>query len=292
MNKVYQIITDNFIAKLEEGVIPWKKGWDAPGSRGCNLISKRPYSGINLFITSMMGYSQPYWATFNQIKSSGARIKKGEKSVPIIFYKTGMKTNDKGKEEAFPILRFYNVWNYEQLEDPPVHLLPTPEENAALDNVTGTVDERCRPILLAYNNRPKIKPGGGRACYSPFDDLIRIPKRRYFSSLHEYWATLFHELAHSTGHSDRLKREGMTIMKSTKEYSFEELVAEMTAAFLCAEAGISNEELDDNAVAYIASWLKVLKNEPTWVIKASQKASRAAEYILGKFYKQQHEKAA
>lgn len=275
MNQVYQIITDMFISKLEEGVIPWKKGWDAPGARAMNMISKRKYSGVNVLITSMAGFGSPYWATFNQINQAGGKIIKGQKGTPIIFFKM-MENEEKG--EKFPMLRYFKIWNREQVEGLPASLFPEDDVENSIEKVTGTADDACRPILLSYTNRPKIRTGGDAASYNPAMDSIWIPKRKFFNSLEEYWATLFHELAHSTGHQNRLNRQ-LTGSWNRQSYSFEELVAEITAAFLCAEAEISNDF--DNHAAYVASWLKVLKNEPKWIIDASRKAAKAASYIIG-----------
>lgn len=287
MNKVYEIITEQFLKKLEEGVVPWQKGWDAPSSHPQNLVGKNNYHGINLLILSMSGYPSKYWLTFNQAKKIGAKVKKGEKSTPVIFYKS--YENEEG--ESIPVLRYYRVFNLKQVEGVPSKYLPSPEEHAALDEITGSVDERARPLLLAYRNRPPIFTGGDKAFYNPGNDYIQMPKRRYFKSLEEYWSTLFHELTHSTGGRERLNRKGVAErMTMREEYSFEELVAEMGAAFMCAEAGIDNTQ--ENAVNYIASWLKILKNEPQWVVKAAQKANKAVKYMIGEREEERIQEAA
>lgn len=279
---VYALITERMIALLESGTVPWKKPWQG-GESGAprNLVSLRAYSGINAFMLTMAPYQSPFWLTFKQAKDLGGHVKKGEKGFPVIYWnKKEIEKKDAktGETEAGSIvfIRYYTVFNLEQTEGIEA---PAPEGFAPLHFEPL---EACEAIRTGYRGGPEIVYREQRAYYAPRLDKINMPKPETFLSVAEYYATLFHELTHSTGHESRLKREGIAEAHHFGDavYSKEELIAEMGAAFLCAHAGIAPVVLD-NSAAYIAGWLKRLKSDKKLVIQAAAAAQKAANRILG-----------
>lgn len=275
-NNAYQVITDRIMELLEEGVAPWHKPWKG-GGEAMNLVSKRGYRGINRFLLNAASYASPYWLTFNQAKTQGGAIKKGEKSTPVVFWKLLEKEDQKtGEKKEVPVLRYYRVFNLEQTEG----IEGPPAEDA--DEKEFTPMERCEKLVAAMPNPPKLQHLRQAAWYRPSQDLVNMPKPESFVSSEEYYSTLFHELAHATGHESRLKRPTLTDMApfGSTNYSKEELVAEMTAAFLCGATGIANATID-NSAAYLNGWLKKLKKDNMLVVQAAAQAQKAADYIQG-----------
>lgn len=282
MNKVYQIITDQIIKRLEQGVIPWHKPWigvDCPA----NLISKKEYKGINVFLLAVQNYSSPYWLTFNQCKQLGGMVKKGAKSTMIVFWKLNKgyeidKETGEKRSKMIPILRYYRVFNVEQCENINPDKIPEVNQNPDFEPL-----EVCEAVIDNMPNRPDIKHEESRAYYHPRFDFVNMPKRESFDTEAFYYSVLFHELGHSTGHKSRLDRPGITggTYFGSCDYSKEELVAEMTAAFLCGHCQIEQQTID-NSAAYIKSWLKSLKNDPKMVVQAAAQAQKASDYILDK----------
>ena len=204
MNKVYQVITDQIIEKLEQGTIPWKMPWSSEAPK--NLISGKSYRGINVFLLGSLGYMSPYWLTFKQAQSLGGHVNKGEKSTPVVFWKTysTMEQNDEGKleEKGRFVLRYYRVFNIEQCSLPP-------EEVPAADPTTKSFDPipKAESVVAGMPSAPEITHQSQRACYSPILDIVNMPKPESFDAPVNYYSTLFHELAHSTGHQSRLDRK-------------------------------------------------------------------------------------
>ena len=301
---VYEIITQRIIEKLEAGTIPWRKPWKG-GADGVprNLKSGRPYRGINVFLLAMAGYSSPNWLTFRQAKLLGGSVRKGEKGYPVVFWKwpEGSRSEvESGKSDHSgtqhpepltynpqdgapeeprgrgPILRYYTVFNLSQcdgIDD------PSAED---LDVIAFTPIAQCEAIVRNMPTPPRITHRQQRAYYQPSTDEINLPMKNSFASPQEYYATLFHELTHATGHASRLDRSGITdpVLFGSHDYSREELVAEMGAAFLCGETGIENATLDSSA-AYVAGWLKRLRGDAKLVITAAAQAQKAVDYVLG-----------
>jgi antirestriction protein ArdC len=284
MSKVYEIITSKIIEKLEAGVVPWHKPWGTAGEPK-NLVSKKEYRGINTFLLGCAGYSSAYWATFNQIKEKGGKLKKGAKSEMIVFWKPseqkagqkdGAEITEEGVSKRF-ILRYYRVFNLSDVEG--IETDEDKEEN----KIEFVPLEKAEEITEGYKTKPPVKHEMQRACYFPSKDFINMPKKESFEAVEEYYSTLFHELAHSTGHKSRLNREGIEEQAAafgSKTYSKEELIAEITAAFLCAEAKIDG--VFDNSAAYIAGWVKKFKDQPKMIVLAAAAAQRAADYMLNK----------
>lgn len=282
-NEIYQKITDNIVAKLEQGVVPWQKPWHDNGLMPRN-IKGRPYRGINPLLLNSFDYSSPFWLTYKQAKELGGNIKKGEKATMVVFWKliTTAKTteNNQGETEieqkSFPYLRYYNVFNLEQTENIPLNKIPQIEHTPEIE---FSPIKRAEKLLAEWEDKPKVEHGGSRACYSPMFDNIKMPEPKYFKSSEEYYCTLFHEYVHSTGHKTRTNRHSQLPNHSfgSKDYSIEELVAEMGAAFLCGLSGIDNT-IDNNA-AYIQSWINALKNDNKFLTKAASLAQKACDYI-------------
>jgi antirestriction protein ArdC len=290
---VYSIITERIIEKLEQGTIPWHKPWRSIGAPR-NLVSKKSYRGINVWLLAAQGYVSPYWATIRQINELGGQVREGEKATPVVFwriYVDGVEVKANGDEQEPRhehreergnrrfVLRYYSVFNSEQCELPGevTERLALPEERQ-LDPI-----EACEKILVGMPNPPEIVHAGDKAFYSPTTDRVTMPPRSLFESAEEYWCTLWHECGgHATGHPKRLNRESIKEAApfGSATYSVEECVAEMTAAYLCGVTGIENRTID-NSAAYIAGWLKKkLRDDRKLIVHAAAQAQRACDYVL------------
>lgn len=275
---VYQIITDRIVEMLENGVAPWRKPWNYGIDGGPrNLVSKKHYQGINAFLLACSPHTSPFWMTFKQAKDMGGNVRKGEKGTPVIFWKIYEKEDESAEDgkKRLPVLRYYTVFNADQCEGikaPKDDLSEWPEHERI---------ERAEAIQLAMPNRPAVTYGGGRAFYRPSTDTVTVPELKRFENPEEFYSTLFHELAHSTGHQSRLNRDGVTGFNffGDKDYSKEELIAEMTAAFLCGHCGIESATLE-NSAAYLQGWIKTLKGDKKLAITAAAHAQKAANYVL------------
>ena len=279
---VYALITERIIAFLEAEIIPWKKPWKGGQAFPKNIITRRPYSGINAFLLAMTPFESPYFLTFKQARDMGGFVKKGEKGFPVIYFnKTSVTKEDKETgemaTESHGFLRYYTVFNFEQCEG----ILPIASEATPVKDFHPI--EECEAIRQGYWDAPDIIQREQRAYYSPSLDIINMPKPESFDSPEGYYATLFHEMTHSTGHTTRLKREGIIEAHYFGDtvYSKEELIAEMGAAFLCAHAGIEPITLQ-NSASYIAGWLSKLRSDKKLIIHAAAAAQRAADYIQGR----------
>lgn len=269
-SNVYEIVTERILQSLDKGVVPWRQPWTS--SLPKNLISKKTYRGVNIFLLGSQGFSSPYWLSYKQATSLGGQVRKGEKGTPVIFWKKLVRKED-GKEKEFFILRYFTVFNVTQCDN-----VEYPQEAVHESNPI----EMCEDIVNRYGDRgPYVRHGGGRACYVPSLDEIQMPERNRFRTTEEYYSTRFHEMTHSTGAERRLNRKGITdpIRFASHDYSFEELVAECGAAFLCAHGGIVNTTLE-NSVAYIRHWSEKLRSEPRWIVEAASAAAKSTDFIL------------
>ncbi len=276
---VYEIITNKIITELEKGSIPWQKPWSGgSGLAAVNLVSNKKYNGINTVLTNMQGYDCNLWGTFKQISSKGGKVNKGEKSTQIVFWKF-LDTTDKttGDAKQVPMLRYYNIFNIEQTD---IEWQKPKAKKKTNFEVVATCENILSKMPLGM---PKVVHQQQRACYYPEADYINMPKKETFVNSPSYYSTLFHEYSHSTGHSKRLKRSGIMERHhfGSCDYSKEELIAEISASFLNAEACILHHQID-NSVAYVKSWLNALRNDPKLIVTASGKAQKATDYILNK----------
>lgn len=283
---IYQAVTDRILETLDKGTVPWrhpiKRSADHDGLPR-SMSSKKPYRGVNIFLLAMTswakGYESAYWLTYKQAKAQGGQVRKGEKASLVIFWKRYATTDkESGEKKVVPVIRHYNVFNAEQCEGIEAPDAVTPDPDAA----PFVPIEEAERIVAGYSDGPAIEHGGSQAFYRPGEDLVRIAEPDRFIDRESYYATLFHELAHSTGHSKRLNRglDQKLAVFGAAEYSKEELTAEMGAAFLAAAAGISPPTIEQSA-AYIDGWRKKLKGDKKLIVQAAGAGQRAADHVLG-----------
>lgn len=279
---VYQIVTDKIVDLLEQGTVPWRVPYrGGSGGHPKNLKSSRPYRGVNVFLLAVeawaKGYESAYWLTFKQAREKGGAVRKGEKSALVVFWKQ-LEVEDRETREPtkIPVLRYYRVFNVAQCEG-----VEAPDI-AQYEPLNFTPIEAAQRIVEGYSDAPPIESGGTVPCYSPAQDVVRMPEPERFVSAEEYHGCLFHELAHSTGHSKRLHRglDKEAAGFGSESYSKEELVAEMAAAYLCNHAGIGPATID-NTAAYLQGWLKKLRDDKRLIVHAAGAAQKAADWILG-----------
>jgi antirestriction protein ArdC len=270
---VYQEVTQRIVEELEKGAAPWIKNWRTDGSADRNVISGKPYRGVNRLLLGMSGHSSPFWGTFKQWLDKGGSVRKGEKATHIVFFKpvSSMTEADEGGEmveKSFCVAREYCVFNLDQVDgiEMPAPVVQAPEHER---------HARAEATLKASGAR--IEHGGDAAFFSPSQDLIKLPHLSAFNDAAGYYATALHELTHWTGHKSRLDRNLEAGKYGNPAYAFEELVAEMGAAFLCADHGIQGEL---RHAGYIQSWLKACRDNDRAIFKAAALAQNAADYVL------------
>ena len=279
MPSVYEIVTEQVIRQLEQGVAPWRKPWRT--ELPVNLVSGKAYRGLNVFLLGSQGYGSRYWLTFNQANKLGGHVKKGEHSSLVTFWHIGeekiRQRPDGTQEKSRPfLLRFYRVFNVCQTEGI--------AEKLGLGTSAPRVPsiEQCEAIVTGMPNPPK-REQDARAWYRPSTDTVGMPARGLFNSSEEYYSTLFHELTHSTGHTSRVGREGIEQLNTfrSESYSREELIAEMGAAMLCGVTGIEQATIQ-NSAAYLKTWIDRLKSDSKLLVSAASAAQKASDFILGK----------
>ena len=291
--KVYQVITNQIIELLESGVIPWEKPWTGVDHK--NMVSKKPYRGLNPFMlqaSAIRGeYQSNYWLSYNQAKGKGGQVRKGEKSTLVIFWKWfGKKDEETGEvTDRFPMLRYYRVFNVDQVDWPEGYTVPVDELPDCFEPIAN-----CEALLANMPHKPKVNTGDANAYYSPRDDEVTMPIEAAFKSTEAWYSVLFHELVHSTGHPRRLGRfetdSGVGSFGS-ESYSKEELVAEMGAAMLCGVCGIETTTINNHA-AYIKSWVAKLKDDNKMIVQAASQAQKAADYMRNITYNDNGEQVA
>lgn len=274
---VYDIITERIIEQLEQGTVPWRKPWTTGTAR--NLVSKKAYRGVNVFVLASAPFASPFWLTFKQAKELGGSVKAGEKGYPVIFW--SFPTEEQKAEalangrERGPIVRYYTVFNVEQCDgiEAPADMTPTLSDAERI--------AEAERIVAEMPNRPATEPSGS-AWYRASTDTVGMPPFSSFDKPESFYSTLFHELAHATGHASRLGRDGIAEVThfGSTTYAKEELVAEMGAAMLCGAIGIEAVTIEQNA-AYVANWLTKLRNDHRLVVVAAAQAQKAADYIRG-----------
>ena len=281
---IYQRVTDKIIADLEQGELTWLKPWSAGNLDGRITKPLRhnglPYSGINILMlwgaSIEAGFASPYWMTFKQAKELGAHVKKGERGNLVVYANTIIKTEeqDDGSEEErkIPFMKGYSVFNVEQIESLPDHYYTKPEP------IIDPIQRIPHAEDFVAATGADIRHGGNSAYYRGGSDHVQMPFFETFSNPESYYATLAHELTHWTKHKSRLDRDFGRKRWGDEGYSREELVAELGAAFLCADLELTPEIRTDHA-AYIQSWLKVLKDDKRAIFSAAAHAQRAADFL-------------
>lgn len=278
---VYQMVTDRIIAQMEAGIIPWLKPWHSTGERAVSRSTGKPYSFINQLLLPRPGE----YATFKQINEAGGKVRKGEKSSTVIFWKQ-IKVTEKNtetgepEEKLVPVLRYYQVFNLDQCEN------ITPKYYREPEPTNADPIEEAEAVITGYVSRSGLRfentSPSNEAYYSPSRDRVVVPMLTQYENPAEYYSTTFHELTHSTGHSSRLNRfttDRPAAFGST-EYSKEELTAELGSCYLMAHCGINSDTTERNSAGYLQSWLKALKNDKSLIVGAASRAEKAAALIL------------
>ncbi|MGY2849149.1 antirestriction protein ArdC [Bradyrhizobium sp. USDA 4509] len=282
---VYQKITDQIVQKLEQGVRPWHQPWKV--EHGTGRISRPlrgngiPYNGINILMlwsaAVANGYTAPIWMTYKQASTLDGKVRKGETGTLVVYAdriirkETKSETGDEAGR-AIPFMKGYTVFNVEQIGGLPSHYY------GQLEQPTAPIQRTTHADAFFAATGANIVHGGSRACYVPSTDNIHMPCIDFFRDAISYYATLAHECTHWTGHESRLNRDFGRKRFGDEGYAVEELVAELGGAFLSADLGLTPEVREDHA-AYIASWIKVLKNDKRAIFTASSHAQHAADYL-------------
>lgn len=282
--ETYERVTATILSLIDGGeLLPWQKPWKGQSEWAVSMSSGKQYNGINrwiLTLTAQMNGWSPWFGTFNQIKAQGGQVRKGEKSQMAILWKP-MKRIDKetGAEEKFLMLRTFNVFSASQADGLPDKFYNKPPET------TNEVDVTAEQVFADYIETQHIGLGfgGDRAYYSPMQDRIQLPHFASFDTSDHYYATAFHEAAHSTGHASRLNRPEIQTFAHFGDhlYSREELVAELGSAMVIGTLGLDKPNLVENQAAYLKSWRAKLTEDPQALVWAAGRAEKAANMILG-----------
>lgn len=277
---VYELVTNRIIELLEAGTVPWQQPWTDAGMPR-NLISQRPYQGINLWMLLSLNYEQNLFVTWEQLKKIGGSVNKDEHGQIVVYWRKEKKEPKEGASEdkarTLTLLRYYKVFNIAQCRDIPADLVPE-VSNEDIDPII-----ECEAVINHMRDCPDIRYKENKAFYHIGDDYINMPKKKSFKAIEGYYSTFFHELVHSTGAEKRLGRKTVTEMAEfgSEPYSIEELIAEIGAAYLNSHTGILDKGID-NSAAYIQGWLTKLKNDKRFIISASGQAQKAVDFILGR----------
>lgn len=273
---IYQAVTDRIIEQLDNGIIPWHKPWSGIASGAYNTVSNKTYSLLNQMLLKHDGE----YATYKQWSELGGQVRKDEESEIVVFWKmipVEEKVDGEIVKKTIPYLKYINVFHVSQVDG------VQPKDKKA---VIHEPIKEAEKIIADYDARESIIMEdvlGNNAYYAPLRDYLCVPTKEQYSDINKYYSTKFHEMVHSTGHKSRLNRfdDNTKIAPfGSEDYSKEELVAEIGSASLMSLIGIETEKTFKNNVAYIQSWLKVLKNDKRMIVSASSRAQKAVEYIL------------
>jgi len=283
---LYDEITDKIIAELEAGCVPWVQPWGTSASKAPlaiprNASTDRQYSGINILIlwgaAIERGFTGQSWLTFRQALSLGGHVRKGERGITVVYADRFVPKDEKrraredGEEaQAIPFLKRFTVFNTDQCEE-----LPDNIATAAPPPQLGMIEPAIEALIKASGITFHI--GGDRAFYAPAEDYVQVPPPQAYFEPINWHRTALHELGHATGHRSRLNRD-QSASYGTRKYAFEELVAELCAAFGCASLGIVPTVRHAD---YIGYWLEVLREDNRAIVRAASQASKAADYLLG-----------
>lgn len=280
MRDLYSEVSARIIAELDRGAAPWIQPWAATAGQNMpqNAISGRPYSGCNvilLWLARDRGWATPRFLTYKQAFEAGGHVRKGEKGTRVLFVKRLQVRDDSGDDtdpRIVPMMREFTVFNVSQCEGLP--------DSVNTGKPTRVRNPNARDALaddFLHATGADIQEGHGEAYYAPSKDFVSMPAFAAFKGADHFYSTAFHELTHWTGHKSRLDRD-LRHRFGSRDYAAEELVAELGAAFLCAEFGFDN---DLRHAGYIATWIDLLKADKRAFFTASSKASKAADYLRG-----------
>jgi antirestriction protein ArdC len=286
---LYREVTDRIIAALEAGTIAWRQPWDPGAGRPASMSTRQPYRGINAILLGLAaaerGYRTRWWGTYRQIGEQGGQVRRGETSVQVVFFKQleisdpGEQAEEMGQARRVPLLRAFRVFNAEQAD----HL---PGRFRAAEAAGPELAGQPQGVLAGYltEGGPQlVHVDGADPHYNTGRDQIVLPAPRQFATREAYYATAFHEAAHSTGAPSRLGRPGVAEFDhfGSGRYAREELVAEIGGAMLCSSTGVATDaSLRDDSAAYIVGWLKALGDDRRLVVVAASQAERAADRVL------------
>ena len=280
----FERITAAIQAALSGDLPPWRRPWRTLRTAGasgipCNAITGRSYRGVNACLLWVRQDTDMRYLTFRQAKECGGHVRKGEHGAQVIFWqKKRYATRDENGEDEIRdslLARVYTVFNIEQCEGVTMpKFRKDPEPLPPPPTITSVYSTLCT----------SVRHGGDFACYSPGPDVITMPKPEAFSSSDAYTATALHEIGHWTGHTSRLARD-LTGRFGTQAYAAEELVAELTSAYLCASLGVDSA-LEHHA-SYIENWRQLLRSDPKAIVTAASRAQAAADFILAKIRHEQ-----
>ena len=269
---IYQEITDTIIVQLETAGSDWIKNWSSSNIGGnININSKNSYRGINILLLNHSRYSNSFesstWGTFKQWQDKGGKVTKGSKGTTCVFFKQ-FETQDKvtGDDIKIPVLRKFSLFNHDQIEGVDLPVVSPVSLNEKIETAEDILKSSGAKIIT------------GEPCFIPSQDLIRMPSLNDFSDSEGYYCTAFHELTHWSGHKSRLDRD-LNNRFGSEAYACEELVAELGAAFIASQIGLSVTPRADHA-KYLNNWLKVLKNDKKAIFTAASKAQQAADYLI------------
>lgn len=302
---IAKMVTDSILEALDAGTVPWQQGWTARGWLPTSMSSGKPYRGVNPWLLTIkaakMGYGSPYWGTYDRIAELSGMVKQGkrwvspdgsargvragEKSTVVVFHKRLIVKDDTAEDgkRAIYMLRFYRVFNADQADGLPAKFHPEAdkrtetERHDAADAIVQNYLDNGGPMFVEA-------PMLDAPFYVPAMDVINVPLPEQFLTMVGRYGTTFHELTHSTGHKNRLNRDGIAHFDGhgTANYSAEELIAALGSSMLLAMSGL-DANIQSNA-SYIAGWRKALSDDPTLIIKAAGKAWKAVDHITGATY--------
>lgn len=283
---LYDEITDKIIAELEAGRVPWVQPWGTEAAKAQlsmprNAASARPYSGINVLIlwgaVIERGFSGQSWLTFRQALALGGHVRKGERGITVVYADRFVPADERrraretGEEaQAVPFLKRFTVFNTDQCDG-----LSADVATTAPMPLPGMIEPQVEALIKATGIDFRV--GGNRAFYMPAEDYVQVPPPAAYFEPINWHRTALHELGHASGHPSRLNRD-LGGSYGTKKYAFEELIAELCAAFSCASLGIVPTVRHAD---YIGSWLEVLREDNRAIVRAASQASKAADYLLG-----------
>jgi antirestriction protein ArdC len=283
---IYTRITEKIIADLEAGTRPWHKPWNAEHLAGRITRPLRhngvAYRGLNIILlwaaSVVHGYAAPTWMTYRQALELGGQVRKGSKGQLVIYADKLRKTetDDVGqdREVEIPFMKGYTVFNADQIEGLP------DQYYAVAELMPEAVERDAAAEAFFAATGADIRHGGNQAFYAVDPDYVQMPPFETFETQEAYFATLGHEITHWTRHPKRLDRSFGRKRWGDEGYAQEELVAELGAAFLAADLGLSPEPREEHA-AYMAHWLVGLRNDKRFIFQAAAHAQKAVDYLHG-----------
>lgn len=275
-------VTNKIVTALQSGAVPfWRQTWAKSKNSGLptNAVSRKPYRGINWALLTLSGHNSKWWATYNQWRSLGGQVRRGEKATQIILYKpvTKKTVNAEGEEKvsSWPLMKTWSVFHSSQIDGDIGQFQDTQKPDAGptfLDYVPA------EEVFAATG--ADVRFAGDRAFYSPSGDYIQLPPKNAFEKAHEFYGVLAHETVHWSGHESRLNRLSKFARFGSESYAVEELVAELGSAFLLTELGLPQSDDLSNVTAYLGHWLKVLERDHTAIFTAASAASKAVDFVV------------